>query len=739
MGFVLRAAVIACVALFFVLLTLVAVEDWQTAMATVDHPEMQIRGNVYSPYEMSCKEMLAILENPQCLEYLNLRGRMRQDFDTLAAHNYNLIRIYYHPKYDETVNPCILRMPDDSMFTAMDTLLAMLDSVGLKLYVSLTGSKDWAWEGDVPSCAREAITEIVQNAKDFRYLAWLDSFLAGGRGYANDSTIVCWDLRNEGNPEDDTCNAWIDTVLPHLQSIDSTTPVTRGIGSGKPGATGAMRDSITGGDFDVYTWHPYVKTADTINDTFYVTRQWTTLPVNVDTARDSCYEHTLQFGEFGFPVYKQKDSTVDQMPEMEHRQLYRNFFYKMWELGITKANVFKMYDKVGKTSFGVYREDRSFKPAGELIAQIFSGASWDTIPIIGNWHMELDDRDNWEDCWGKDQPSCWRTKVWRGTPGHISFVWDTTKNFTPDDDSVYIGFPPRASLKIAIEPPAQVTDTCEASWYFRCCEAGEKQHTAVTPGVSYTCSAYVWFEHSLDSVGLGIRWYDVYGDTISTDHNYIPGSSLTAMQWQAIDTTLPALDSAYSCIVSCNVYSTDTCTVWFDDVQLYEALKWKTYYPDSVNIMIGDSVSGGTVDLDSDDGQYYAIGAADTLGDWWTDWYGVIKIDEEPDDVKRLWVGYDGHYSVGERNQKIYLRNWSSVPERWDILCAIDTTVGGSCLNKIRKADITHGWSTANTDSIQDYISSERFIRFRVMAKDESSTFNCLADYMRITVQYETQ
>jgi hypothetical protein len=33
MGFVLRAAVIACVALFFVLLTLVAVEDWQTAMA----------------------------------------------------------------------------------------------------------------------------------------------------------------------------------------------------------------------------------------------------------------------------------------------------------------------------------------------------------------------------------------------------------------------------------------------------------------------------------------------------------------------------------------------------------------------------------------------------------------------------------------------------------------------------------------------------------------------------------
>jgi hypothetical protein len=202
---------------------------------------------------------------------------------------------------------------------------------------------------------------------------------------------------------------------------------------------------------------------------------------------------------------------------------------------------------------------------------------------------------------------------------------------------------------------------------------------------------------------------------------------------------MPAPNGAYSCIVSCNVYSTDTCTVWFDDVQLYEALKWKTYYvsPDSVVIEIGDSVSATAGCLDSDDGQYYTIAAETSDDDWWTDWYGEVKIGEFRDDVKRLWVGYDGHYSVGERNQKIYLRNWTAEPDTWDILCATDTS--GSCKNKIRQADITHGWSTANTNSIQDYIRSDRLIQFRVMAKDTSATFNCLADYMRITVQYEPQ
>jgi hypothetical protein len=262
--------------------------------------------------------------------------------------------------------------------------------------------------------------------------------------------------------------------------------------------------------------------------------------------------------------------------------------------------------------------------------------------------------------------------------------------------------------------------------------------------VFYACSAYVRYEGVIDSVGLGFRWYDVNGDSIGTNYRYISTSSLTAEQWQLIGDTCTAPvspDSAYSCIISINAYSVgaDTGSVWIDDVQLYEALKWKTYYPDTIEIDIG---TVDTIDMElfeADDAQYQTIAAETSEGDWWTDWYGEVQISEDRDDVKHLWVGYDGHYSVGERHQKIYLKNWTANPDTWDILCAIDTTVQGSCKNKIRRADITHGWSTADANSIQDYISANRFIQFRVMAKDTSSTFNCIADYVRITVQYETQ
>jgi hypothetical protein len=438
---------------------------------------------------------------------------------------------------------------------------------------------------------------------------------------------------------------------------------------------------------------------------------------------------------------------------MEQRQLFRNLFYKMWELGITKANVFKMYDKVDKTSFGVYREDRSFKPAGELIAQIFSGASWDTIPIIGNWHMELDDRLNWLNLWKPDtscdtstcdtcgsiQPSCWRHIIWEGTDDEITFAWDTTKNHT--DSTALQNFNERASLKIIMEP--DISDELEASWYFRCCEGGEKQHTAVAPGVSYTCSAYVWTQGDPYEVGLGIRWYDVNGDSISTSYTYISGNTFSGSQWDVLTYTDESPSAAYSCIVSCNVKTTEACTVWIDDAQLYEPLKWKTYYPDSVVVDTG-SIAWESIDwqevedsLSTDDGRYLTIEAESTGVHWKTDWYGEFKIIEEPDDVKRLWVGYDGHYSTGDtanpKVQRIYLRNWSTTPPSWDQLCA--TSENESCRNLIRRADITHGWSTASTDSIQDYIDPDGYIWLRVVTKDTVATYDCRADHMRATTQ----
>jgi hypothetical protein len=180
-------------------------------------------------------------------------------------------------------------------------------------------------------------------------------------------------------------------------------------------------------------------------------------------------------------------------------------------------------------------------------------------------------------------------------------------------------------------------------------------------------------------------------------------------------------------------------------VQLYESLKWKTYYPDSVVVDTG-SIAWESIDwqevedsLSTDDSKYLTIEAESTGVHWKTDWYGEFRIAESRLDVKHLWVGYDGHYSTGDtanpKIQRIYLYNFDPDSLKWSRLCATDAS--GSCRNEIRRADITHGWSTADTDSIQDFIDPDGYIWLRVVTKDTVATYDCLGDYMRVTIQYE--
>ena len=721
---ILQGILLSGLILFFTLAPWALVEDWQ-AWAAVNHPELQWRGMIYAPEGYRCVDMLTILGNPDTSEYWPLRESMKIDFDTLAAHGYNLIRIYYTPKVDSTDGSpaCTLLMPDSGEFCAMDTLLAMLDEAGLKLYVSLTGIRCW----EDTSCCRQALLDTTgDHPYRYRYQAWLDSFLTEDKGYANNPTIVAWDLRQQGSMEDTACNDWARVVLPFLQdTLDSTTQVTRALGCAHPGRTDSVRAI---GDFDFYDWHAYLRSSD--QEEWY----WTPLPESVAAARGGSMEHTLSFGEFGYRM----DDT-NGMTEMEQRELFRNFFYKSMELGIGHGLIWRMYDRDSVKRYpGIYREDRSFKPAGELIAQIFEGEDWGSMPIVGNWHMELDDRDNWEDQWPLDSPTCWRTKVWpSNTYPPPTFTWDTLGdyNHTPTE-----AFPnPRASLKIVIGS----SEPCTCSWYYKCDRATTREHIAVMPGVSYGCSAWVWREGEVDSVWLGIRWFSREGKRIADSlGGWVTGSS---GQWDRIgfscispDGENPTSQDAYSCIVSCNLKASEPCSVWFDDVQLYEGLRWKTYWPDTVVVEIGEGGEWDTTLLMADDGQYYTISAEDTSdGVWRTEWYGEVKIGEGRDAVRRLWVGYDGHYSTGDvenpKVQRIYLLNWTAEPDTWDLLCA--TADDSSCWNLIRRADITHGWSTADEDDILDYINPDGYIQLQVVTED-TAAYDCLADYMRFSVEF---
>jgi hypothetical protein len=158
--------------------------------------EMQLQGCVYSPFDYSCEEMIAILGDTLDNDYDSMRVWIRRDLDSLTNHGYNIIRVYHHPEVDTNASPCSLLTPTSSMFRAFDTLLTMLDEEDFKLYVTLTDASDWDWSD---MCRRTAVSDTAQ------FRDWLDTLLTGGgRGYANDATIACWDIVSDVSIEEDT-------------------------------------------------------------------------------------------------------------------------------------------------------------------------------------------------------------------------------------------------------------------------------------------------------------------------------------------------------------------------------------------------------------------------------------------------------------------------------------------------------------------------------------------------------
>jgi hypothetical protein len=149
--------------------------------------------------------------------------------------------------------------------------------------------------------------------------------------------------------------------------------------------------------------------------------------------------------------------------------------------------------------------------------------------------------------------------------------------------------------------------------------------------------------------------------------------------------------------------------------------------------------------LEKDDGSYFQLESELHNSEMKIDWYGERKIDVARTKVTGLTVAFDGHYTVVDTpktvRQYICLWDWSSVPPKYDTLCA--TSSSDSCWNNIRQADITQSWSTDDPTEARKYIKSgvgsEPTIRMRVVIEPESSTdtTKCWADYMKFSVRYD--
>lgn len=151
--------------------------------------------------------------------------------------------------------------------------------------------------------------------------------------------------------------------------------------------------------------------------------------------------------------------------------------------------------------------------------------------------------------------------------------------------------------------------------------------------------------------------------------------------------------------------------------QTFDTPHTYSYSTRRVQITKGTLYSGSYFDLASDDGSYMTIRSA-ALDVGGTDWYGGTVISQPPAQVTRLWVTYDGAYSM-PRTQKLYLYNF--VQPGWILF---DTRTVGS-------SDVSVTYSPPNP---ANFIASNGRIGLRAQATG-SGTFYCHADYLHFEVE----
>ncbi len=142
------------------------------------------------------------------------------------------------------------------------------------------------------------------------------------------------------------------------------------------------------------------------------------------------------------------------------------------------------------------------------------------------------------------------------------------------------------------------------------------------------------------------------------------------------------------------------------------------YSPTSAAILQGSSGSGSYANLETNNSGYYVVNSK-TTKPYNCDWYGSFTISQNPSQVIRFTVTYDGKYSRA-LNQILYLHNF--ITNSW---VQIDS-------RSVSTKDVT---VTYIQNSPANFISSTGEIRVRVYASFNSKSFTCSDDFMQIKVE----
>lgn len=356
--------------------------------------------------------------------------------------------------------------------------------------------------------------------------------------YAADPRVNIIELQNEMTLNATGSLTWAQTMIPYLQSIDGSIPVT--ISESGLARMQRLVSALRSTPPDFYDVHLYA-----YNGQIYQT---------LKQVKALIHGAPLLLGETGYSTYPQNpagfsgtaQNAVAQEAQQEY--YYRMAFYatKRLHLPFPAPWIFSDFSSAAfphppqpatimQAYFGLFHIDGSKKTAADTIASLLAGN-----PIETSFNNGFEQGD------GQGLPTLWR--ISQNTS--LGF----TANFAQDTTVAHSG---KASARIS-QSTTSLHGT--ASFFLNPIQY-------VTPGQTYSVS--VWAK-GLNATGrnyLSIVWFDAAGRSLS--ENASPGFLHGTYNW--LQRTLIARAPALAAGMEIHLNSQgNTGTVWFDDVSLYE-------------------------------------------------------------------------------------------------------------------------------------------------------------------------
>jgi hypothetical protein len=428
--------------------------------------------------------------------------QMDIDLDLIQELGANTVRIFLHPFTFGYPSPTA------TYLDYFEEALTLIDAHGLKAHVTLFDCW-WSWE-DISGSQ-----------------TWINGVVTP---HLNDPRIAVWELQNEVLLDQPVVRAWVQSLFPYLHQRTGDIPTT--VSVNRVDWLDDVRDLTAENPPDIYSWHWYPW------DFF-----WTSsLPSDIDTARQAIGSAELLLGEFGYSTYA--------FSEESQANLFRDVLYYSHLKGVDHLGFWTLYDFPQGTTqcantvpnpeqlyYGIYRVDGSPKPSADILHSAYHGnppSSPGPMVVLNSsfedWNPHSGQLNNW---WTWDQN------------------WSGEQHFFQDCTLKHTG---NCSAKLlSVEDLATGLYTAPAF--------------PVEAGKQYSFQGYVWTHNLSGWARISISWFNDRAEYLgSSASSHVTTPNTTKWSIVNLENISPPPNASYFQVFAQLFSTTSASVVWFDDV-----------------------------------------------------------------------------------------------------------------------------------------------------------------------------